>query len=202
MCCWLVLIVLQKMAYRPAMPVDNLTPAAPPVQIIASMPLRRMTSKGLPRTLRRKTIRRWSRGSPSILRAPPPVARRLKSRTRLDCNAPQAPDRHPTILLHTDKNPKPLKLRALLGSPSETADSEEPQGVRPDRDSKNAHPIDLRSRDRAHEKTLEQKIAEQGPVAQRVDPHLVSLAIEDLIALGPSQSTPTSQPGSSRGMRI
>jgi len=40
----LVLFVFQKIAYRPAMPVDNLTPAAPPVQIIASMPLRRMTS--------------------------------------------------------------------------------------------------------------------------------------------------------------
>ena len=35
----------------------------------------------------------------------------------------------------------------------------------------------------AHEKTLEQKIAEQGPEGQRVDPHLVSLAIDDLIAL-------------------
>jgi hypothetical protein len=35
----------------------------------------------------------------------------------------------------------------------------------------------------AHEKTLEQKIAEQGPVAQRVDPHLISLAVNDLIAL-------------------
>jgi hypothetical protein len=32
----------------------------------------------------------------------------------------------------------------------------------------------------AHQKTLEQKIAEQGPVSQRVDPHLIGLAIMDL----------------------
>jgi len=32
----------------------------------------------------------------------------------------------------------------------------------------------------AHRKTLEQKIAEQGPTGQRVDPHLVGLAIMDL----------------------
>lgn len=32
----------------------------------------------------------------------------------------------------------------------------------------------------AHQKTLEQKIAEQGPRPQRVDPHLVGLAIMDL----------------------
>ena len=35
----------------------------------------------------------------------------------------------------------------------------------------------------AHERTLEQKIAEQGPVTQRVDPQLISLAVDDLIAL-------------------
>lgn len=32
----------------------------------------------------------------------------------------------------------------------------------------------------AHEKTLEQKISDQGPTGQRVDPHLVSLAIDDM----------------------
>lgn len=32
----------------------------------------------------------------------------------------------------------------------------------------------------AHEKTLEQKISDQGPYNQRVDPHLVSLAIKDM----------------------
>lgn len=32
----------------------------------------------------------------------------------------------------------------------------------------------------AHEKTLKQKISDQGPTAQRVDPHLVSLAIDDM----------------------
>lgn len=31
----------------------------------------------------------------------------------------------------------------------------------------------------AHQKTLEQKIAEQGPDGQRVDPHLIGLAIKD-----------------------
>lgn len=35
----------------------------------------------------------------------------------------------------------------------------------------------------ATEKTLEQKIAEHGPVDQRVDPHLITLAITDLLAL-------------------
>ena len=35
----------------------------------------------------------------------------------------------------------------------------------------------------AHEKTLEQKISDQGPFGQRVDPHLVSLAIKDMIEL-------------------
>jgi hypothetical protein len=35
----------------------------------------------------------------------------------------------------------------------------------------------------AHQKTLEQKIAEQGPDPQRVDPHLIGLAIVDLIEL-------------------
>ncbi|MCW1844218.1 hypothetical protein [Prosthecomicrobium hirschii] len=32
----------------------------------------------------------------------------------------------------------------------------------------------------AHEKTLEQKIADQGPTDKRVDPHLISLAIDDM----------------------
>jgi len=32
-----------------------------------------------------------------------------------------------------------------------------------------------------HQKTLEQKIAEQGPTGQRVDPHLIGLAIRDLL---------------------
>ncbi len=32
----------------------------------------------------------------------------------------------------------------------------------------------------AHQKTLEQKIAEQGPTPQRVDPHLIGYAIKDL----------------------
>lgn len=32
----------------------------------------------------------------------------------------------------------------------------------------------------AHEKTLEQKIADQGPNNKRVDPHLISLAIDDM----------------------
>lgn len=36
----------------------------------------------------------------------------------------------------------------------------------------------------AHQKTLEQKISDQGPVAQRVDPHLLGLAIMDLRELG------------------
>jgi hypothetical protein len=35
----------------------------------------------------------------------------------------------------------------------------------------------------AHQKTLEQKIADQGPKPQRVDPHLVGLAISDLLEL-------------------
>jgi hypothetical protein len=35
----------------------------------------------------------------------------------------------------------------------------------------------------AHQKTLEQKIAEQGPAEQRVDPHLIGLAIMDLTEL-------------------
>jgi hypothetical protein len=35
----------------------------------------------------------------------------------------------------------------------------------------------------AHEKTLEQKIADQGPINKRVDPHLISLAIKDMSAL-------------------
>jgi hypothetical protein len=35
----------------------------------------------------------------------------------------------------------------------------------------------------AHQKTLEQKISEQGPTQQRVDPHLVGLAILDLLNL-------------------
>jgi hypothetical protein len=35
----------------------------------------------------------------------------------------------------------------------------------------------------AHPKTLEQKISEQGPTGQRVDPHLVGLAIMDLLEL-------------------
>jgi hypothetical protein len=35
----------------------------------------------------------------------------------------------------------------------------------------------------AHQKTLEQKIADQGPKPMRVDPHLVGLAIKDLLAL-------------------
>ena len=35
----------------------------------------------------------------------------------------------------------------------------------------------------AHQKTLEQKIAEQGPMGQRVDPHLIGLAIMDLTEL-------------------
>jgi hypothetical protein len=35
----------------------------------------------------------------------------------------------------------------------------------------------------AHQKTLEQKIAEQGPNAMRVDPHLIGLAIKDLLEL-------------------
>lgn len=33
----------------------------------------------------------------------------------------------------------------------------------------------------AHQRTLEQKISEQGPTGQRVDPHLVGLAVFDLI---------------------
>ena len=32
----------------------------------------------------------------------------------------------------------------------------------------------------AHERTLEQKISDQGPKARRVDPHLITLAIEDM----------------------
>jgi hypothetical protein len=36
----------------------------------------------------------------------------------------------------------------------------------------------------AHQKTLEQKISDQGPVNQRVDPHLLGLAIKDLLELG------------------
>lgn len=35
----------------------------------------------------------------------------------------------------------------------------------------------------AHQKTLEQKISEQGPRDQRVDPHLVGLAVYDLLKL-------------------
>lgn len=35
----------------------------------------------------------------------------------------------------------------------------------------------------SHQKTLEQKIAEQGPQDQRVDPHLIGLAILDLLSL-------------------
>ncbi len=35
----------------------------------------------------------------------------------------------------------------------------------------------------AHQKTLEQKISDQGPVGMRVDPHLVGLAIMDLLEL-------------------
>jgi hypothetical protein len=35
----------------------------------------------------------------------------------------------------------------------------------------------------AHQKTLEQKIAEQGPKPMRVDPHLIGLAIMDLLEL-------------------
>lgn len=35
----------------------------------------------------------------------------------------------------------------------------------------------------AHQKTLEQKIAEQGPNKMRVDPHLIGLAIKDLLEL-------------------
>src|SRR5258707_3726996 len=35
----------------------------------------------------------------------------------------------------------------------------------------------------AHQKTLEQKISDQGPTPQRVDPHLVGLAIKDLLNL-------------------
>jgi hypothetical protein len=35
----------------------------------------------------------------------------------------------------------------------------------------------------AHQRTLEQKIAEQGPKEMRVDPHLIGLAIQDLIEL-------------------
>jgi len=35
----------------------------------------------------------------------------------------------------------------------------------------------------AHEKTLEQKISDQGPEGRRVDPHLVTLAIQDMIHL-------------------
>jgi hypothetical protein len=35
----------------------------------------------------------------------------------------------------------------------------------------------------AHQQTLEQKIAEQGPEQQRVDPHLVGLAVMDLLEL-------------------
>lgn len=36
----------------------------------------------------------------------------------------------------------------------------------------------------AHQKTLEQKISDQGPLPQRVDPHLLGLAIMDLTELG------------------
>jgi hypothetical protein len=32
----------------------------------------------------------------------------------------------------------------------------------------------------AHERTLEQKISDQGPIGQRVDPHLITLALRDL----------------------
>jgi hypothetical protein len=35
----------------------------------------------------------------------------------------------------------------------------------------------------AHQKTLEQKISEQGPTPQRVDPHLVGLVVLDLLEL-------------------
>jgi hypothetical protein len=35
----------------------------------------------------------------------------------------------------------------------------------------------------AHQKTLEQKIAEQGPKPMRVDPHLIGLAIMNLLEL-------------------
>ena len=35
----------------------------------------------------------------------------------------------------------------------------------------------------SHQKTLEQKISDQGPKPQRVDPHLVGLAIKDLLSL-------------------
>jgi hypothetical protein len=35
----------------------------------------------------------------------------------------------------------------------------------------------------AHQKTLEQKIAEQGPKPMRVDPHLIGLAVKDLLEL-------------------
>lgn len=35
----------------------------------------------------------------------------------------------------------------------------------------------------AHQRTLEQKIADQGPSHMRVDPHLIGLAIQDLLEL-------------------
>src|SRR5688572_14204170 len=35
----------------------------------------------------------------------------------------------------------------------------------------------------AHQKTLEQKISDQGPAGLRVDPHLLGLAIKDLLEL-------------------
>ena len=41
----------------------------------------------------------------------------------------------------------------------------------------------------AHQRTLEQKIADQGPTNQRVDPHLIGLAIKDLIELNRLKTT-------------
>ena len=92
------------------------------------------------------------------------------------------PTSDPGIFLYIDKNIKWLISRAFLGSSSETENSPEPKGVRSHRDSQSPCPVDPRPRE-GHIEALEQKIAEQGPVAQRVDPHLVSLAIDDLIAL-------------------